>query len=138
MCYNSITYAIKYLIMKNILSICCMILSFQLAWGISEDPGIGNKSSTPVRMVYGLPEEVSIYPNPAMDYFFLVATTENIYFNHITIKDVNGRLLKEWPLPHHTPHIRIDVEDLPMGMYIAQIHTNGVIYNTKVFKARRS
>jgi hypothetical protein len=124
--------------MKNIGCLIVFMISIATnSFATGTDPIPLGSDHGPIRILAGLPEGATMYPNPATDYIFLVAENENTHFNHLLIQDMNGKTIKEWPLPNVMPHIRLDTYDLPPGMYLVQIHTKGAIYHAKIFKARR-
>lgn len=72
-------------------------------------------------------DEISVYPNPTSGTFYL--KTSKI-IEAIEIRDLNGRLLK-----HKDGNIRkLDMSELPKGLYIISIRTSKQIIRTQLMK----
>lgn len=74
---------------------------------------------------HGLPTDLIIYPNPSKDYLLI----ESDYSKNLDIKMYNvmgGLILIETVTVTHS---KIDISQLPSGMYLIQISTNDLIIN---------
>jgi Zn-dependent metalloprotease len=79
-----------------------------------------------------MPEQISIYPNPAGDYLMIINTlTSGIY--SINVYDVTGKLITSKEAGFYREHI--DVSHFARGMYLVEVLQNGKrIYKTKIVK----
>ena len=78
-------------------------------------------------------ENVWISPNPFQDYIYLETNQEE---SILTIRDLQGRLIREMALPSSESRIRIKVDDLPAGLYIIQRRTSTSYQNIRMIKSR--
>ncbi len=69
--------------------------------------------------------DFQVYPNPATD-FINIKTSKN--FDRIKIFDLSGKVIKE------TTSFRIDVQSLPKGTYILNVHAQSNIISRKFIK----
>ena len=84
---------------------------------------------------YIAPVEVSIYPNPATNYFKVSTDTE---IGQITMYNIIGRKVKEFTtFEERQKETKYDIENLPEGMYLIQIaDTEGLIIATRRLSKR--
>ena len=68
------------------------------------------------------------YPNPCKDYVYIHRLSqENFQNQNITICNRSGKLLKTIHLEHSNLEQRIDVSELPSGVYYVHIETESGI-----------
>lgn len=72
----------------------------------------------------------SVYPNPVRDLLQIQLPLEG--YNHVEIKDLNGRLVYE--AFGTGPHIIVDTSVLPSGVYILSLKGDGVQFTHKIIK----
>ena len=74
---------------------------------------------------------LSVYPNPAGDFLFLDKVDE-IEIEKVEVLDISGRIVKEYAFNNMSN--KIDVQDLPSGMYIVVVNSNKGVMSQKVIK----
>lgn len=77
-------------------------------------------------------ESITVLPNPVLE-SFNIRLKNNINQNAIfSLKDVNGRNLREGKITNHNKMVNID--DLSSGLYLLQIILNNKVYQKKIIK----
>ena len=77
-------------------------------------------------------EEVSIYPNPCKDYFWLEMDRYNGDVL-VSVLNITGRVVKQKQI-QNVSRERFDMSDLPTGMYLIRIHTSDRNLVKKILK----
>ena len=65
--------------------------------------------------------DINIYPNPASEYFFINFTNFKSNIFHISVYDIVGRLIKEIYSQHQGSKFKINICDIPEGVYFLTI-----------------
>ena len=65
--------------------------------------------------------DINIYPNPANEYFFINFTNLESRTFHISIYDIVGKLIKETYSQHQGSELKINIRDIPKGVYFLTI-----------------
>jgi hypothetical protein len=73
--------------------------------------------------------KIEIFPNPVADAF----TVTGIYNGKLKLMDLNGKIVKALDLTKATV---VNIEDLPMGVYLIEINTEGQTSTTRIIKTR--
>nr|MBA3901793.1 T9SS type A sorting domain-containing protein [Bacteroidota bacterium] len=107
-------------------------------WGLPNNPDYelgplaGSACDTIVGVIEDKPlliKELKIYPNPVKDVlYFTIAANEKI--TEVKIFDAKGKEV----LNVATHQQRIDVTNLPPGLYLLKVITNSEVYNAKFVK----
>ena len=71
--------------------------------------------------------KITVYPNPCVDYIYF---NTSLRLENISIYNTNGQLIRIEELTNN----RINVSELPSGLYIIRFDTNGKIINKKIIK----
>jgi hypothetical protein len=79
------------------------------------------------------PEHVRIYPNPALDYIIVELNTGNITGTVISLYDEQGKQLRSVKIPAQQYNYVLGLKDVPSGMYIVKVESNGKILGNKKF-----
>ena len=66
-------------------------------------------------------DDILLYPNPATDQLNIEFSASIKYFNTLHVYNVNGQLIKEFPLDAGDENISFSVRDWTGGVYIARI-----------------
>ncbi len=74
-------------------------------------------------------ERIEIYPNPATDQF----TIKGVTMGHLSIMDLEGRVLKSQTIKHDT---NVQINDLPKGVYLIKIDSDEKTTVTKLVKTK--
>jgi Secretion system C-terminal sorting domain len=70
---------------------------------------------------------VKVFPNPADDHVNLAFNTEKVYSSsEIQITDLNGRIVTSEPVSTKEGLIKVDVSNLPSGIYVCNLVADGV------------
>jgi len=69
--------------------------------------------------------DFNIYPNPANDYIIVNAIANNKFTTKMNILDLSGKVLSTNLFKGEVISSKIDVSNLPKGMYIIQLENNG-------------
>mgnify|MGYP006246804443 FL=1 len=78
---------------------------------------------------------LEIYPNPARDEIFVNYNFDNRPGSKIRLFDVAGKLFKEVPAAYDHSVFKLDVSDLPTGIYILAIQNeDGFVAKGKFVK----
>jgi len=77
-------------------------------------------------------EDVTIYPNPCKDYFWLEMGSYNGDVQ-VSILNITGRVVKSKQVRNITRE-RFDMTSLPTGMYLIQLHTSEGVQVKKILK----
>jgi len=77
-------------------------------------------------------DEVSIYPNPCQDYFYLDMGNYNGDVQ-VSVINMTGRLVKQRQI-HHVSTERFNMTGLPLGMYLIRIQTPEMDLVKKILK----
>jgi len=64
--------------------------------------------------------DLHLYPNPASDHFFLNLGSRSQSVGRVELLDLNGRLLQQEIVPPGSQVIRMDIQDLDVGLYIVK------------------
>jgi hypothetical protein len=75
------------------------------------------------------PEGISMYPNPATDYFF-IGTEKGMIINRVSIFDISGSLVKA----ENGCREKINVSELPKGIYMLKIELDNRVIVKKLVK----
>lgn len=75
---------------------------------------------------------ISIYPNPANEFFIIESKNENLFFETIKVYDLTGRLVLNQEINNKTNYQRIDTSNLKQGTYFVKILVNNEIINKKL------
>ena len=67
-------------------------------------------------------------PNPAQDF---IEFSGNIHATEVSIFNLEGKQIKSWKLEHHN-NTKLDIHDLPNGLYILSVHTKSKSYKEKI------
>lgn len=67
----------------------------------------------------------SAYPNPASDYFRVDHQLPAFSQAQLKVYGSNGSLLAQYPILQQNGNIKVDVKDLPSGMYLLSIEIDG-------------
>ena len=73
-----------------------------------------------------------ISPNPFQEYVFVESNSEE---STLSIRDIQGRLIREMTLPASDSRIKIKVDDLPVGLYIIQKRTATSYQNIRMISS---
>jgi uncharacterized repeat protein (TIGR01451 family) len=73
----------------------------------------------------------TIYPNPTTG---LLNIEGNKMIDKLTLIDINGRILKEFPFDTPTSVAQLDITDLTRGIYFLKISSDQVNVNMKIIK----
>jgi len=65
--------------------------------------------------------DINIYPNPANEYFFINFTNLESKTFHVSIYDIVGKLIKETYSQHQGSELKINIRDIPKGVYFLTI-----------------
>ena len=78
-----------------------------------------------------------IYPNPVRDILAVeYALLSNVSVNSLGVYDLKGKLLKSIPVSEQLGIERINVNNLPNGVYIISFGTDGVSSYSKKFTVK--
>lgn len=72
--------------------------------------------------------DITVYPNPTSDILNIHAA-KKANIQEVDIYDINGALVKSFPINYHLA--RLNIEDLPVNLYIAQVKTDKGIKTKK-------
>ena len=93
-----------------------------------DDFQIINLLATPSGVNINSETEISLYPNPAKNCFFI--SNKNLDINSISIIDINGRKIKTI-IP--TKKIAcISCNEIPSGIYFVKLFSNNLVYTKKL------
>jgi len=93
-----------------------------------DDFQIINLLATPSGVNINSESEISLYPNPAKNCFFI--SNKNLDINSISIIDINGRKIKTI-IP--TKKIAcISCNEIPSGIYFVKLFSNNLVYTKKL------
>lgn len=81
----------------------------------------------------GFEEVDALYPNPTTGKFY-IAFSKAIDNATIQVLDVNGKVVQQ--VKGSGTRLEFDLSKQPSGTYFILIHTNGVIINKKVIRAK--
>ncbi len=73
---------------------------------------------------------VTLFPNPAQQYFELQSNNEII--NQVLIYDINGALINHYQI--NNQHTLIDIQELSAGIYFIQANCNSKTEHFKLIK----
>jgi len=79
---------------------------------------------------YGDDSQVSIFPNPSSDYLYVQG---EIAFDEISIVNMAGAVLYRKEILSHSELLKIDISDLPKGLYIISVSEK----DTKMIVAKK-
>lgn len=86
---------------------------------------------------YTLADRIKIYPNPFSEEFFIDLSEVNARISHLMLKDVLGRIILEKKQLTESSTSKIEVNELPEGIYILTIKTQkGETLSTKIIKRK--
>lgn len=75
---------------------------------------------------------ISIYPNPAKEYFIVESKNENLFLETIKVFELTGRLVINHELNLMSNYQKIDTSSLKQGTYFVKIFINNEIINKKL------
>lgn len=75
--------------------------------------------------------KLSVYPNPTQQLLHLRGVNENVKSQVITIRDLDGRHVKNVKLDHH---LKLDVSDLSSGVYFIEVSDETSIQTVRFVK----
>jgi ELWxxDGT repeat protein len=75
-------------------------------------------------------KEINIYPNPALDIFNIVATSD-IKINRVEVLNISGQLVATQPVNGQNK-MTIDMKTDANGLYIVKTYTNEGIFNNQL------
>jgi Secretion system C-terminal sorting domain len=75
-----------------------------------------------------------VYPNPVKDVVILENSGAGNSDGQIVLYDLNGRLIKTWNLPAHTPLNRLQMQDQLPGVYFLKVSTEKGVFMEKIVK----
>jgi hypothetical protein len=76
------------------------------------------------------PSNITLFPNPAQQYFELQSNSEII--NQVLIYDINGALINQYQI--NNQHTQIDIQELSAGIYFIQANCNSKTEHFKLIK----
>lgn len=87
--------------------------------------------STGINSIESIKEEFSLSPNPGKDYTLL--SWENNAPRRINLIDTKGRIIRRL-IPNNGKSMRIDLSDLPTGLYFIEVENNRQLVSLKLIK----
>jgi hypothetical protein len=66
--------------------------------------------------------DIKIYPNPANEYFFINFTSVEYTKFNISVYDILGKLIKELDRQYQGSNFKVDIKDIPEGIYFLNIN----------------
>ena len=94
------------------------------------NPG-GNTGTEPGYQYGDLTERVRIYPNPASRLINLKYNGPDFNNGTVSIYNINGQKVQSFFIPDNSGHYKIDVRDLPKGMYFLLFETEKYTQQSK-------
>jgi len=81
---------------------------------------------------------LSVYPNPAKDYFIIRYELDNSYADAtISITDITGRGIKEMKVSTMRDYLLIPTGEIKPGTYIVKLILNGIVSGTQKVNIRK-
>lgn len=75
---------------------------------------------------YGQTGQIRVYPNPVEDAVYVEMP---VAIRGVVLYGPDGRLVRRWDFPANSHQVRLQVGDLPAGLYLLQVESpNGLIY----------
>ena len=75
---------------------------------------------------------VKVYPNPVKDVLNINVGSHQI--KNVNIYDVNGRLILENNINHHSSNVQLKIPQIKSGIYLLSIETNNGILFKRLIK----
>lgn len=94
---------------------------------------VGNKHTLP----HNLDISFLLYPNPFINWFFVSVKSDATAKMHVAVYNNSGQLVinKQQNVPAGHSSIRMDIKDIPRGVYTVVVSSNGrVHYSKKIIK----
>ena len=98
---------------------------------------ITNASTNPNAIEnYFSENKVTLYPNPATNFFEIVYQSENPAFVNFKMMDITGKelLTQNFKSFSGLNKFKVDTQDLPMGIYFVSLNVDGKIVSKKLIK----
>jgi hypothetical protein len=77
-------------------------------------------------------EHLRLFPNPAKDYVIVYFNFNALENNaHVTINDMQGKLLKSIKIDSNQNQVVIDLKDISNGLYLVSLHAGRILIDSK-------
>ncbi len=90
------------------------------------------RTGTAVQTVAGK-STIEVYPNPASSYINIDVNADQVSTYQFKLYDMNGRVVKD-ESPNSSSYYRINIEDIPAGVYLLEIISRAGVASFKIVK----